>query len=521
MTSSRIEPDGGRPPAIRLRGLRKSYIEGIPVLAGVDLDVPRGQVTALVGANGSGKSTLVKILSGYHAPDRGSQLWINGMEIEGPVHPDLAKTAGMRFVHQDARLVAGVSVLDNMLVGAYHTGLAGRVRWRAERRSVEALLGRWQIDVDLDADPGDLPLATVAKLAVLRALRTEADERISALVLDEPTAALDNDDSRELLQWVRDLAVREEVGVLFIGHRLPEILSYADRVAVLRSGRIVAEEASGELDQAKLVQHIVGTPIDAFYPDRLATESAEPVLTVRGLSGGKVRDIDLRVGRGEVVGITGLAGSGFEDIPYLLVDPAARATGSVTIAGTAIDLRRTSIAARGALGLSLVPADRKNRALAVDLSLRENLVLPRLKQFVRRGGLSRVAEDTDSIQVLTRFGVRPADARLAASSLSGGNQQKVVLAKWMSINPVVLVIREPTQGVDVGAKSDIFRLIADSAQEGRSTVLVSVEYEDLAHLCDRVYVIGDGRVVAELEGDRLTTENITAAALMGAERKAS
>ncbi|SDG68292.1 monosaccharide ABC transporter ATP-binding protein, CUT2 family [Microbacterium pygmaeum] len=519
VTNPQEAPDGGLTPAIRLRDLRKTYVEGVPVLEGVDLDVPHGQVTALVGANGSGKSTLVKILSGYHAPDRGSRIWIDGAEIEGQIAPAAARDAGLRFVHQDARLVSGVSVLDNMLVGAYHTGISGRVHWRSERRSVQALLDRWRIEVALDADPSNLPLATVSKLAVLRALRTEGDEKISALILDEPTAALGNDDSHNLLTWVRELAARERVGVLFIGHRLPEILSLADRVAVLRAGRIVAEEAAGELDEARLVHHVVGTEIAQFYPDREERRSVEPVLTVTGLGGAKVHDVDLHVGKGEVVGITGLAGSGFEDIPYLVVDPSARARGEVTIDGHKINLRRTTIARRGELGLVLVPADRKNKALAVDLTLRENLVLPRLRSFLRRGGLSRAAEHTDSIQVLKRFGVRPPDSRLAASSLSGGNQQKVVLAKWMSTRPQVLIIHEPTQGVDVGAKSEIFALLAESASQGLSTVLVSVEYEDLAHLCDRVYVVGEGRIVAELSGAQLTTEAITATALMGTERR--
>ena len=510
-----MAPDGGAAPAIRLRNLRKSYIERVPVLAGVDLDIPHGSVTALVGANGSGKSTLVKILSGYHAPDKGSRIWINGQQIDGAMHPEVARAAGMRFVHQDSRLVSGVSVLDNMLVGAYHPGFAGRVRWRSERASVHGLLDRWNISVDLDADPGELSQATVAKLAVLRALRTESDERISALVLDEPTAALGNDDSHELLTWVRELAAREGVGVLFVGHRLPEILELADRVAVLRGGRVVVEEESASIDQAGLIRHIVGAPIESFYPQREEPAGDEHALAVEGLTGGRVRDIDFHVNRGEIVGITGLAGSGFEDVPYLIVDPTTDATGAVAIAGQSIDLKHTTIAERAGFGLSLVPADRKNRALAVDLSLRENLVLPRLKQFAHAGRLSHAAEHTDTITVLRRFGVRPADSRLPASSLSGGNQQKVVLAKWMTIKPAVLLIHEPTQGVDVGAKADIFRLIAESADEGLSTVLVSVEYEDLAHLCDRVLVVSDGRIVAELHGGQLTTENITAAALMG------
>ncbi|WP_449279481.1 sugar ABC transporter ATP-binding protein [Leucobacter sp. GX0328] len=520
MTSTALLTDGGAEdrPAIRLRNVKKSYIEGIPVLTDVNLDIPRGRVTALVGANGSGKSTLVKIISGYQAPDNGSEIMIGDHRVEGQVRADEARAAGMRFVHQDSMLVSGISVLENMLIGVYRTGWLGRIAWRSERRSVQAMLDRWGIDIDLDRDPSELPIATVAKLAVIRALRTEPGERITGLVLDEPTASLGKADSQELLHWVRELANREHVGVLLIGHRIDEILATADRVAVLRAGRIVTESAVADLTPDGLVQQIVGGEIDSFYPERegSALEEGGAALRVRGLSHHRLTEVSFEVRRGEVLGVTGLVGSGFEDLPYALVDPEAGADGSILIDGTEIDPRRASISERLRLGLALVPADRKRRALALDLSLRENMVLPRLRDFVKRGGLDRRAEQVDSERLLDRFGVRPPDARLAASNLSGGNQQKVVLAKWMSVEPSVLVIHEPTIGVDVGAKSDIFTLIADSAEAGLSTVVASVEYEDLAHLCDRVLVIGDGRIVAELSGDSLTTESITSAALLGA-----
>lgn len=501
-------------PAIRFRGVSKSYVEGVQVLSGVDLDIPHGSVTALVGANGSGKSTLVKILSGYHAPDGDSSIWIDGVAVNGSVTAEVARSAGLRFVHQDASLVSGVSVLENMLVGAYRSGPGGRVRWGTERRSVEALLERWHIEnVDVRADPRALSPATASKLAVLKALRTTGDERISGLVLDEPTAALDQDDSQELLAWVRSLAVREGVGVLLIGHRIQEILTTADRVAVLRSGRIVREAPSSELTEESLVREIVGADIGAFYPDRSSTVNRERVLSVSNLRGGRVRGVEFNLHRGEVLGITGLIGSGFEEIPYLLVDPTAGATGQIAVQGDPLDPRRTTIAKRLSHGLALVPAERKSKALAVDLSLRENVALPRLKSFLRRGRLNRKAEASDTNDLLARFGVTPPDSRLAASNLSGGNQQKVVLAKWMSVAPAVLIIHEPTIGVDVGAKAEIFRLIAESARAGLSTLVVSVEYEDLARICDRVLVINAGVIAAELEGAALSAETITAAAL--------
>jgi ribose transport system ATP-binding protein len=503
-------------PAIRLRGVVKTYVTGIPVLSGVDLDVRHGMVTALVGANGCGKSTLVKILSGYHAPDKGSQIWIDGQLVDGHISPEAARAAGLRFVHQDATLVHGLSVLDNMLVGNYRTGFARHIRWADERASVQAELDRWHIDVDVRDDPRDLPLATVAKLAVVRAMRTTGDEHLSGLVLDEPTAALGRDDAREMLTWTRELAARENVGVLLIGHRIEEILSAADTVAVLRSGRIVAEEATADLTRESLVQQIVGRPVDSFYPDRSGTVSDAAALEVTHLRGRGVADLSFSLARGEVLGVTGLPGSGFEDVPYLLMDPASGAQGQVRLAGEDLDPHRTSIATRVARGMALVPDDRKRRAIATDLSLRENLSLPRLRRFVRRGLLRRGEEAAEADRLIGEFGVKAAGSRVAASSLSGGNQQKVVLAKWMSTDPSVLVVHEPTHGVDVGAKADIFQLIASSAAAGMSTVIVSVECEDLAHLCDRVLVLGDGHVATELSGPQLTPDHLTTAVFMAA-----
>lgn len=510
-----------RQPAIRFRNVWKTYIENIPVLSGVNLDVPHGMVTALVGANGSGKSTLVKILSGYHAPDKDSQIWIDGQLVEGHVSPEVARAAGLRFVHQDSVLVHGLSVLDNMLIGNYRTGFANHIHWAEERASVQATLDRWDIDVDVMDDPRNLSLATVAKLAVLRAIRTTGDEHLSGLILDEPTAALGRDDAREVLSWMRELAVKENVGVLLIGHRIEEILSASDKVAVLRSGQIVAEEPSNRLNRQGLVQHIIGRPIESFYPDRGDTVSDEPALDVKQLSGRGVSTMSFSLGKGEVLGVTGLPGSGFEDVPYLLMDPSSGAHGSMLLAGKELDIRWSSIAARVRHGLSLVPDDRKRRALATQLSLRENLSLPRVKSFIRRGLLRRTDEANEAESLMRKYGVKASSPGVSASSLSGGNQQKVVLAKWMSTKPSVLIVHEPTQGVDVGAKAEIFQLIATSAAAGMSTMIVSVEYEDLAHLCDRVLVMGDGHVTSELSGSQLTTHNLTAAVFMASHNKSA
>jgi ribose transport system ATP-binding protein len=503
----------GRAAVITLRDVRKSYVPGVPVLQGVDLAVRAGEVTALVGANGSGKSTLVKILSGYHEPDKGSRIRFGDRDLDGHVHPAHARAAGVRFVHQDSRMVPGLTVLENLLVDRLGTGSLVRLDWPTERRRAQAFLDEHGIDVDVRDDAGALSLANAAKIAIARAAGQDGDSPLRALILDEPTAALGREDAAEMLGWVRDLARTRDVGVLLIGHRLEEVLATSDHVAVLRGGRIVASTPASELDHDRLVEQIVGRAIASYYPDR-ASEApfGAPLLEVTGLRGRAVREISFSVTAGEILGITGLPGSGFDDVPYLLMDPSTGAGGALTVDGRSLDVSSASVGARMRAGLALVPADRKRRALATSVSVTGNIGLPHLRKFRSGPGLSARAEHRFAGGVVRDFAVTPGDPGTTSGNLSGGNQQKVVIGKWMSTRPRVLVVHEPTQAVDVGAKAEIFRLLADAAADGMGAVVVSVEYDDLAHLCDRVLVVGDGRVVDELTGDRLEPESLTAAA---------
>lgn len=501
--------------AIDVRSLRKSYVEGVQVLDGVDLSVPRGRITALVGANGSGKSTLVRVLSGYQPADAGSSIIVDGVDLGAAVTAETIRTAGIRFVHQDSGLVAGLSVLDNMLVGRYRGSAARRIRWREERASVRSLLDAWSVDADLDADVGSLALATVSKLAILRALRPDDGEPLTAVILDEPTAALGRDDARELLTWMRRLAVDQGVGVLFITHRLEEIFAVADRIAVLRAGRIVTEGQTADFSHDALVEQIIGAKVDRFYPEREGAAHREALLDVGDLNGGDVRGVSFVLHAGEVLGVTGLPESGFDDLPYLLADSQRGAVGHLRLSGSEIPMR-SGVGYRIQRGLALVPGDRKRKALAVELTIRENLTLPRVATYIRSGFMQRHRERRESDRLIRRFGVKTPSGDVAASQLSGGNQQKVVLAKWLSTSPRVLLVHEPTHGVDVGAKAEIFDLVAAAAAEGKGILIASVEYEDLAHLCDRVLVFSGGRVCAELAGPGLTTETLTAAVFRGA-----
>ncbi len=507
-----------RPPAessgtvvIELQDVRKSYVPGVPVLQGVDLQVRAGEVTALMGANGSGKSTLVKILSGYHEPDVGSRIAFGDLATTGRIHPDAARGAGVRFVHQDSGLVPGLSVLENLLAGQLGGSLLSRIRWADRRDEMQQFLDLHDIGVDVRCDAGSVGLAAAAKIAIARAIGVDVAP-LKALILDEPTAALGRDDAAEMLGWVRELAKSRGVGVLLIGHRLEEILSVSDSIAVLRNGRVVSHDLVSELTHDRLVEQIVGRELDSFYPERGKPNRTDVLLEVDDLRGRGVTGVSFSVNAGEVLGVTGLPGSGFEDVPYLLMDPSTGATGRIRVGNNALDASSTSIRVRVRQGMVLVPADRKRRALATSEPVATNVGLPHLHRFRRHGGLSAAAERRHAASVVRDFGVMPSDASATAGKLSGGNQQKAVIGKWMSTQPKVLVVHEPTQAVDVGAKADIFRLLAESATSGMAAVVVSVEYEDLAHICDRVLVIGGGRVVAELSGSDLTPETVTAAA---------
>jgi ribose transport system ATP-binding protein len=428
------------------------------------------------------------------------------------ITPELLRRAGVRFVHQESTIVPGITVLENLAVGGYATR-RGSIRWRHELERTRALLAEWDLQISPHADAGSLSSAELAKLGMLKAILVrEGEEPVHAIVLDEPTAALGPDDAEELLTWLRTAARRRDVGVLFISHRIEEILGFADRVCVLRGGRIVADLATNDLSHDVLVSHIVGRALDSYYPDRAAQPGAVR-LRVDGATGGRVRDLSFVVHAGETIGITGRPDSGFDDVPLLLVDPRAAVAGSISVDGTTVPLPHTPIPRRADLGIALVPDERKRRALAGELSVRENIALPRLRAF-RRGLAHRLrAERSDAEALVRRFGIAPATSTPAANRLSGGNQQKVVLAKWLSTAPAVLIVHEPTQAVDVGAKAEIFRVLADTAADQVAVVIVSVEPEDLARLCDRVLVLRAGIVCDELQGADLSADRIAAATL--------
>ena len=468
------------------------------------LDVAPGEVHALVGQNGSGKSTLIKLLSGYHVPDDGT-LAIRGVELRPPLSPGKLRRLGVAFVHQDLGLVETMSVLDNLRVGRYETGFAGRIRWRDERARARTLLHTFGVDIDPRVPVGRLSQTEKAIVAVVRALQGFDElEGAGLLVLDEPTASLPENEVERLFAAVRRAKERGS-SVLFVSHRLDEVLEISDRVSVLRDGRLVATRATSSLDERSLVALILGRDLGELYPD-IAHSPAAPVLEVSTLSGAVARAVSFALREGEILGLTGLVGAGHDEVPYLLVGARPATSGDVSVAGRRLDISSPNAAVRA--GIALLPADRHRLAGIPRATVRENVTLPTLTAYRRLRGIDRGRERRDAQQVIERLQVSPRDPERRLVQLSGGNQQKALLGRWLKLGPPVLVLHEPTQGIDVGSRQAIFRILEETAAEGTSILYASSEYDDLAHLCDRVLVFRRGRVVRELSGARLTHDAI-------------
>ena len=499
-TVGRARRTSGR-PVLRASGLGKTF-ERTNVLRDVGLEIRSGEVRALLGQNGSGKSTLIKLLGGYHAPDPGARLELRGERVALPVRARDASRLGLSIMHQDLGLDESASVIDNFLLrGGAHPRPLGRIRWRRERLRTAAVLHDFDLDVDVDAPAGELSRTERAVLAMARAVDRLGDEP-GVLVLDEPTTALEPSGIEHLFAAMRQVGSRG-AGVLFVTHDLQEALAVSDEVTVLRDGAKVAEGPVREFDESALVEAIVGREIGDLYPPAASTHPGRPLLRARDLSGRVLRGVGFDLHEGEVLGLCGLAGMGQDEVPGLIFGSTPVGSGEVALDGA--DYQPSPVASLRR-GLVLVPGDRHREGGDMSASVGENLTLPVLRRFVRRGTLDRGAERIAVDEVLERFRVRPPDATLPLGRLSGGNQQKALLGKWLSLfgEPRILLLHEPTQGVDVGARQEIFNLIRKSAESGTAVLYVSTECDDLAHLCDRVLVLRHGGIVAEVGRDHLS-----------------
>jgi len=493
--------------ALELRHLSKTF-GGTAALRDTDLVVRRGEIHGLVGRNGSGKSTLIKILSGFYEPDEGAELHLGGRRIDLPVDPATARKHGLTFVHQDLALAPGCTVMENMRIGRYRLHGLGRIDWNEERTYVRAALAKVGLDLSPDAMLQTLRPVNRALVAIARALgEVEEHEGLGVLVLDEPTTFLPRGDVDVLFEGIRQIAARG-TSVLFVSHRVEEIISVTDRVSVLLDGVRTATVETAATPAEKLVELILGRELKDLYPER-GSRGTDKILTVKGLTGSIIGDVDFSIHRGEIVGMTGIAGMGHDELPYLLFGAQPAAKGEISLSGKdPVAAAELSPNAAMKLGLALLPADRLWASGVAAYTVRENVSLPIVRNFFRGGWLRQRQEHSVVADLLQAFQVTPPRPNHILGALSGGNQQKALLAKWLQMRPPVLILHDPTQGVDLGAKKEVFGHIENAAAAGSAVVICSSEYEDLAHLCHRVLVFRDGQIAAELAGSNLTEDHI-------------
>jgi ribose transport system ATP-binding protein len=496
-------------PILAARNITKSF-GGRTVLRDLDLDVFGGEVHGFVGQNGSGKSTFIKILSGFHAPDPGGLVSLRGREIDLPILPSQPRQLGISFVHQDLGLARSMTVMDNLRVGRYEAGLAWHIPWRRERRRVLEALARFDLRFGPDTLVSSLSQVELAMLAIVRALDELEVADNGLLVLDEPTAYLPRDGVDRLFDGIRRVA-ELGFGVLFVSHRLDEVQAVTNRVTVLRDGQRVLVADTCDLTEDALIESILGRQASALYPESVTRTHAK-CLSVRMHGSPDLAELSLDVGAGETVGLTGLVGAGFERVPYLLFGAGSASAGNIEVNGVTSTLRSLTPRKAMRLGIALLPANRQTLGVVASATVSENLTLPTLRRFYKGGRLRRRLELRTAKDKLHEFDVRPPEPRRTIGTLSGGNQQKVQVAKWFQMQPSVLLLHEPTQGVDVGARAQIFARIHDAAVAGKAVLIASSEYADLANLCDRVFVFRDGQVVAELSGTNLTEQRLVEAA---------
>ena len=472
------------------------------------LEVKPGEIHALVGENGSGKSTFIKCLSGYHTPDAGAKIVVDGVEVVVPFGPAAARKHGLAFIHQDLGLIQEMSIVENLAFGrGFTTGIGKRIKWRSELQSAHRMLAEFgHEDLDPDQIVGDLPLAIQTVIAVARVLHP--GDRAKVIVLDEPTASMPHKESQLLFETVRQVAA-SGVGVVYVSHRLEEIFDLCDHVTALRDGKIVGNQPTSELSYESLVEMIVGKTVSDLVAPASATVKENTVLAFSGLSGGIVHDATGHIRAGEIVGVTGLLGSGGSDLGKMLFGAIQPDAGSISVGDLPVKLSKPKDAIKQRI--AYVPSDRAKEAIMARQSMVDNVMVTDSRRFYK--GWRQQGRELGYVRkLLSAFNVRPLEPSQEIYTLSGGNQQKVVLAKWMNLDPRVLILDEPVQGIDIGAKTEVYGILARAAERGSAVLIISTETEDLTRLCHRVLVMREGRIVAEVTGSDLTREHITALA---------
>ncbi|QKZ21076.1 sugar ABC transporter ATP-binding protein [Streptomyces chartreusis] len=495
-------------PAIELSGISKSFT-GVPVLRDVSFRVHAGSLHALLGGNGSGKSTTLKILAGVHHADPGGAIRVHGRRYDTRGYsPAMARAAGLRFVHQELGLVPDLTVSENFaLDGGFPRRYGSAVAWRALHRSTQEQLDRAQVPVDARTPVRKLRPSDRTLVAIARALRDNDRGRHITLVLDEPTASLPQHEVGVLLRALRDCRDSGQT-IIYVSHRLTEVLEIADQISVLRDGAVTVDIPASRASRADLIEAMTGAPIapSARRGPEQANAVGPAVLQVQGLSAGALRCADLQLAAGEVVGLAGLVGSGRTSLLRALFGDLPVRAGTVMLDGQVVTIRTPADAIE--LGIALVPEDRADDAAFLDRPLWENVTAASTNDYWSGWRMDRGRERSDAAALLDRYDVRAPSADTPFAAVSGGNQQKAVLARWFHRSPRLLLLDEPTQGVDAAARADIHRFVRAQVTGGSAVLVASSDAEELAELCDRVVILREGCTSAVLSGPELTEARI-------------
>ncbi|WP_410660092.1 sugar ABC transporter ATP-binding protein [Amycolatopsis sp. lyj-112] len=493
----------GDVPLLDVRGVSKAF-GAVAAVAGVSFPLYRGEVHALVGENGAGKSTIVKMLAGVHRPDTGSLL-VDGEPVSFG-SPAEAKAAGIAVIYQEPTLFPDLTVEENIVMGRHPRRGLGMIDRAAIRAEAERLFARLGVRIDPARPARGLSIADQQIVEIAKAL--SADARV--LIMDEPTAALSLVEVERLFAVVRSL--REEgAAIMFISHRFEEITGLCQRVTIMRDGRHVSTDPLDGLTIDEMVRRMVGRDLEALFPKQ-DVEPGAVVLEVDGLSsGGVFRDVSFSVRAGEIVAFAGLVGSGRSEVVQAVFGVDARDSGVVRVNGR--KLRPFSVRSAMGAGMALVPEDRRQQGLVMDLSVERNVTLPRSGALARFGLLSGRGERREALDWTKRLRTKFGGLGDAVGTLSGGNQQKVVLAKWLATTPKVLIVDEPTRGIDVGTKAEVHRLMSELAADGVAVVMVSSDLPEVLGMADRVLVMREGRIVAEIPRAEATEDSVMFAAM--------
>lgn len=482
--------------------ITKSYA-GVQALRNASFELRAGEVHALIGENGAGKSTLIKIMTGAVEAD-GGELRLHGERLAHN-SPREAKARGIAAIYQQPALFPELSVAENIAIGLEGAGL--RVDWRARRRRAAELLAQVGAKLDPDAEASELSMPQQQLVEIARALG--ADARV--LILDEPTASLSEEDTRNLFRVLRELRARG-VGMIYISHRLEELPQIADRVTVLRDGRTIDTRPMAEVDRSQLIQLMVGRELSAVFPKR-SVPLGEPVLELRGLgcAASGVHDVNLSVRAGEIVGLAGLVGAGRTELARAIFGLTPADAGEIRMRGEPVTIQSPAEAI--ARGIAYVPEDRRRHGVVLELPISTNITLASLRRLSRRGALDFARERAVAAEYIERLGIKTPAIFAPAATLSGGNQQKVALSRWLMTEPSVLILDEPTQGIDVGAKSEIHALMTDLAARGVAILMISSELPEILGMSDRIAVMHGGAIAGVVDRAEADQQKILALAL--------